>query len=608
MSFFLVILALLFAAIPCIGFAVNLGVYRRLPRLSLGLADGTGPAAIAPSGNHRGHESNRTLSLALELSLGLATGIRAPELATESVSVLIPARNEELNLRRTLEAVLANPGAFELIVLDDHSTDRTLAISRQFEMRDPRVRVVSAPALPAGWCGKPHACHVLAGLAQRPLLLFMDADVRLAPDAIARLGRLHEASSISLASGIPRQELQTFSERLLIPLIHFMLLGFLPIPMMRRSSRPAFGAGCGQLFVARADAYWRAGGHASIRGSLHDGLTLPRLFRRAGLRTDLFDATDLATCRMYRTDAETWQGLGKNAVEGMAAPRTLLPFTVMLLCGQVLPLGLLACGIVADPALLPAGLLATGLSYLPRLAAARRFHQPLLSALLHPFGVLGLLAIQWAALLRHLRGRPAVWRGRAYSVATAGDRRPGSAMVRDQGVLAGHKAKTTAVLLAAAMSLGSLLAATAQDKRLSSFTLNDQFEQAHTFRFPSSNVVVIAAADRKGSPDVDGWTRPIVQRYGKSIQLAGVADMSKVPAFLRSIMRERFAQEQRVPVMIDWDGRVTRLLGCRKEQANLFVLDGDGRVAWQFSGPASPSSLDALFAAVDRARAKLPRK
>src|SRR5690606_21074414 len=143
------------------------------------------------------------------------------------------------------------------------------------------VRLAPAPPLPAGWCGKQHACHVLASLARHPLLVFIDADVRLAPDALERIaafmgerapGRAREGRTRtppSLASGVPRQELGTFSERLLIPLIHFILLGFLPMPVMRRTRWPAMSAGCGQLFIARRDAYFAAGGHASIRATLH---------------------------------------------------------------------------------------------------------------------------------------------------------------------------------------------------------------------------------------------------------------------------------------------------------------------------------------------------
>src|SRR5262249_61852699 len=99
------------------------------------------------------------------------------------ISVLIPARNEERGIVAAVESALASEGvSLEVIVLDDHSEDRTAALVEGLARRDSRVRLVPAPPLPEGWCGKQHACHVLAGCACHPLLAFLDADVRLAPD------------------------------------------------------------------------------------------------------------------------------------------------------------------------------------------------------------------------------------------------------------------------------------------------------------------------------------------------------------------------------------------------------------------------------------------
>lgn len=326
-----------------------------------------------------------------------------------AVSVLIPARNEEANIGDAAACVLASTDVqLEMVVLDDASTDRTPEILRAID--DPRLRVAEAPPLPPGWSGKQHACAVLGGLARHELMVFVDADVRLAPDALSRIASFMERHPrIGLASGFPAQVTRTWSEWLLLPLIHFLLLGFLPIAAMRRSVSPGFGAGCGQLFVARVAAYHRAGGHAAIRASLHDGLTLPRAFRRAGIMTGLFDATPFASCRMYSSAAQVWEGLTKNATEGMAKPVALPIWTLILAGGQVLPAALM---LVAPS--LPAAL-ALIASIGLRLALAARFRQSWLSALLHPVGVAALLVVQWAALLRQLRGRPATWRGRAYT-------------------------------------------------------------------------------------------------------------------------------------------------------------------------------------------------
>ena len=338
--------------------------------------------------------------------------------ASSAVSVLIPARNEEGNIAATLKSVLANRSVeFEVVVLDDHSTDRTAEIVAEIAARDPRVRLEFAPPLPAGWCGKPHACQVLAQRARHATLVFIDADVQLAADALGRMVGFMEKSGVALASGVPHQQLGTFSERLLLPQIHFVLLGYLPLPMMRWTRRPAFSAGCGQLFVVRRDAHEAVGGHEPIRTTLHDGVKLPRLFRRHGFKTELFDATDVASCRMYRTNGEVWRGLGKNATEGLAAPGTILPMSLFLFGGQVLPFLLL---LALAQMTFSGGAMTTaaiGLAWLPRLIAVRRFQQPLGGALLHPIGVLALLAIQWFALARQLAGKPAVWKGRSYGAA-----------------------------------------------------------------------------------------------------------------------------------------------------------------------------------------------
>ncbi|WP_180280176.1 glycosyltransferase family 2 protein [Azospirillum oleiclasticum] len=337
--------------------------------------------------------------------------------AGSAVSVLIPARNEEATIARALDAALANRDvALEVVVLDDHSTDRTADIVRAYAARDPRVRLEGAPPLPPGWSGKQHACQALADLARHDILLFQDADVRLAPDAVGRAAGFLVASGAGLASGFPRQETGTLAEALVVPQIHTLLLGYLPMAGLRFTRHPGFGAACGQFILVRRDAYERAGGHVAIKRSLHDGVTLPRAFRRVGIATRLFDATDLATCRMYRGFAEVWDGFSKNATEGMATPVALPVWTVLLGGGHILPWLLLLAGLVwplpaeALSAAAAGALATTSL----RIGLALRFRQSLAGALLHPAGVATMLAIQWNALLRARRGRPATWRGRAY--------------------------------------------------------------------------------------------------------------------------------------------------------------------------------------------------
>ncbi|WLD15059.1 glycosyltransferase [Planctellipticum variicoloris] len=341
------------------------------------------------------------------------------------VSLLIPARNEERGLRATLHAALDSERIeLEVIVLDDHSTDRTAEIVCGFAAHDPRVRLELAPPLPAGWCGKQHACRVLSTLATFDTWLFLDADVRLEPSGVAQAVRFLQASGASLVSGVPRQETVTLLERLLLPLIHFVLLGFLPLDRMRRSTHPAYGAGCGQFFLTTRDAYEKSGGHAAIRESLHDGVRLPRAYRAAGLKTDLFDATPAAVCRMYRSGSEVWRGLAKNATEGLAAPAMIVPATLLLALGQIAPFLLLPICLVdgASPSAVGCSAVAVACAWLPRLLGALRFRQSWLGAVLHPLGIALFLAIQWSALFARSIGQPATWKQRSYAAANSFDR------------------------------------------------------------------------------------------------------------------------------------------------------------------------------------------
>jgi cellulose synthase/poly-beta-1,6-N-acetylglucosamine synthase-like glycosyltransferase len=367
---FLSIAAIVLSALPAVLLAINLPLYRRTPR---------GDPGTRPS-----------------------------------VSVLVPARDEEVNIADALAAILANTHVeLDVVVLDDHSADRTPDIVRRIGATDSRVRLHESAALPAGWSGKQFACHQLAALARCQILLFIDADVRLTPDAISRMAAFLDQSRAGLVSGFPRQLTLSFAERLIIPLIDYVLLGYLPFAGLRWTRLVGFGAGCGQLMMARRDAYLVSGGHGAIATSRHDGVTLPRAFRRAGFATDLFDGGDIASCRMYRGGAEVWNGFVKNATEGMAGPLALPIWTIVLLGGHVLPWLLLVDGQTHG-----AGAIAVLLSLGSRIVVALRNRSSRLGAILLPASILVLLAIQYDAVIRLIRRRPATWRGRSYPAGT----------------------------------------------------------------------------------------------------------------------------------------------------------------------------------------------
>lgn len=349
--------------------------------------------------------------------------------ALPAVTVIIPARNEASGIAACVGGVLLSSNIdLHVLVVDDASTDNTAEIVRSMAAQDARLKLIASAALPAGWNGKQHACWQGAQAATAPLLCFLDADVRLHPDALARTVSQMVRERAALLSGFPRQITGTWLEKLLIPLIHFVLLGLLPMRNLRLTTKPAYAAGCGQFLLVDREAYTRSGGHEAIRHTMHDGLLLPRLLRSRGYTTRLADLTALAECRMYTSAAATWNGLSKNATEGIAAPARIVPMTLLLGLGQVLPLPLLWLAWERTTFLIPFlgppirigmapvwwALFAVLLSYLPRLINAVRYRQSWMGALLHPLGVALLLVLQWVALVRKLLGQ-ATWKSRTYA-------------------------------------------------------------------------------------------------------------------------------------------------------------------------------------------------
>ena len=337
--------------------------------------------------------------------LGRAEGAPAPDTL---VSILVPARDEAANIGACLDAALASAGvAIEVLVMDDGSTDGTAGIV-EARAGDARLRLLCAPPLPPGWTGKVHACARLAEAARGTHLLFIDADVRLAPDAAARMAGHAAANELALVSGVPRQRIGSLGEGVTVPAINLMMLGYLPGAGRAFTNHPAMAAACGQLLMAERRAYEAVGGHAAFRHRLHDALALSRNLREAGHRTEVVDGSPLADCRMYAGFAEAWGGFIKNAREGMATPAGLPVWTVLLAGPHLLPWLLLPS---------PWAIAALALSLITRAAITLRVREPLWTIPLHPVTVAVALAIQWTALIRSALGRPAGWKGRAYRPA-----------------------------------------------------------------------------------------------------------------------------------------------------------------------------------------------
>ena len=252
---------------------------------------------------------------------------------TPTVSVLIPARNEADCIAETVRRLLAqNYPAFEVFVLDDNSDDGTADIALRAAGGDPRLTVIQGQPLPEEWMGKSWACRQLAATTARKLvdaaandiLLFTDADVRWEPDAlsavVARMER-HRADMLTLW---PTQETHTPAERLVVPLMAFVILGYLPEVCVRFIPWDIFAAANGQCLAFRREMYERIGGHERVRSNIVEDMGLAKLVKRHGGRLVMADGNGLVGCRMYSGWQEVRDGFAKNLLAGHGGKPILL--------------------------------------------------------------------------------------------------------------------------------------------------------------------------------------------------------------------------------------------------------------------------------------------
>lgn len=371
-----------------------------------------------------------TLPALVVLGLALAVGAvvaknlsvfrRAPAASERPspVSILLPVRNEADGIEAAVRAACAQTAPGEVVVLDDESTDATPAILARLADELPRLRVVHGRPLPSGWAGKAWACWQLASEhARHDWLMFVDCDVRLAPDAAARALAVARAQDAPFVSAFPRQRTGTVGEALVVPLIYLVLLAWLPLWLVRRVALPRLVAGCGQLMLVTRDAYRRADGHRAIRATRHDGLMLARRMKATGLAVGVFDGSDVATCRMYAGFTATWSGFTRNAYEALGSPAALATMVVLNGTLFVLPFialpWTLASGGLGIAAAAWAGAAAITLAI--RAALARRFGVPAWTTPATPLAVTLMLAIQVHSYINTIRRRPVTWRARIYA-------------------------------------------------------------------------------------------------------------------------------------------------------------------------------------------------
>ncbi|MCX2966801.1 glycosyltransferase [Gordonia aquimaris] len=356
----------------------------------------------------------------LALTLDNARRIRRPDPTAianpEPLNVLLPVRDEMDEITGCLTALRAAadrwPGRIRLLVLDDESTDGTGRLLDELARTDERIEVLHGTPTPSGWLGKSWACEQLSRNADHDgVLVFVDADVRLAPDALVASVALLRTSGLDLISPYPRQHATGPAERLVQPLVQWSWMSTLPLGLAERSARPSMSAANGQLLVVDAAAYHRAGGHAAVRADVLEDIALLRAVKRSGGRGVAADGSAVADCHMYHGWREVRAGYRKSLWSAFGSlPGTVAVVALLNLLYVVPPLAALRGS--------RAGVLGYLLGVTSRAVSARSTGGRVWpDALVHPMSILAFTALTVDSVLARRTGRLS-WKGRAISETT----------------------------------------------------------------------------------------------------------------------------------------------------------------------------------------------
>ncbi len=332
-----------------------------------------------------------------------------------AVSFLVPMRNEAAHAEANLDAILQIAGPDdEILVFDDDSHDDTANIVTAIQAHDARVRLLPKSALPPRWVGKSYACHQLGEAARGEWLVFVDADVRLKPRALAHLDELARNFQADVVTMMPQQLMHSWAERLVVPWLHLSYVCWLPlrlIPMLRDARVLAAN---GQVMAMRRSAYETIGGHQAVCGSVVEDMAICRAAKRAGLTVVFADGADSAVCRMYDGASETIRGFAKNLCLGVGGPAALVVVSLLYIVAFLVPWLLLAASFLA-PSLLLVGVVGVAANVFVRALAVTTHAHPWWSTFSHPFLVLVFLFVAARSWWWAMKGR-VFWRDRSYGL------------------------------------------------------------------------------------------------------------------------------------------------------------------------------------------------
>lgn len=248
------------------------------------------------------------------------------------VSILIPARNEEKNIEACIKSAAAQSYKnYEVIILDDDSTDRTNEIAKKYVKEN--IKLITGEKLPEGWLGKNWACRQLAENSKGDLLLFIDADVVMHERTVGSAVNLFTENKVQMLSVFPKQIITSFGTELIVPLLNWLLLSFLPLRKVFNSKRESFSAAIGQFILIDKKAYEKIGGHKFVKNKVVEDLEIARELKRKKYKIIAALGSNFISCKMYENFNSALSGFSKNFYLGFNTKPLLFLFflTVVML-------------------------------------------------------------------------------------------------------------------------------------------------------------------------------------------------------------------------------------------------------------------------------------
>ncbi|RNL54930.1 glycosyltransferase [Pedobacter jejuensis] len=330
---------------------------------------------------------------------------RAIKFYKDKVSILIPARNEAENIIQLLQSIKEQDYVnYEVIVLDDNSSDSTFQLVENFSKENRQFKAIQGEELPAGWLGKNYACHQLAKIAIGKYFLFVDADEIIKRGLINSLIARMESENLALLSLFTNQIMQSFGEKITIPLMHFILLNLLPLRLVKLSKNPAFAAASGQCMFFNSSLYKENSWHEKVKHLVVEDVEIMKRIKIEGFKGEALLANGLIYCRMYKNLNESINGFSKNLLAGFGNNIFILLFYQLLVIGGPI---ILAINFDVELLILPITLILLCRIMISFLSG----QNVILNLILHPLQMLIYLFIAIVSIKKFLF-KTGTWKGR----------------------------------------------------------------------------------------------------------------------------------------------------------------------------------------------------